>query len=185
MRALLLAVAAAGCSHVAPAGEAIVRWDGEGKAWLYTTATSAPAGTVQAQYPGADGKARCCAALKAVGNGTRGEGPRASDQVRTEKVWMYATERAAGAVVVARDAGPFVGAAVFGTDAVLHQRTPTELSLGEYEPAPQLLTCVTQEGVHLLKEEGGAKRTHLYLPFGYEVTPAACSKRAMALVKGS
>jgi hypothetical protein len=187
LRALLLALATAGCSHAALAGEAIVRWDGEGKAWLYTTAASAPAGTVQAQYPGAGGKARCCAALKAVGNGTRGEGPRASDQVRTEKVWMYATERAAGAagaVVVAPDAGPFVGAAVFGTDAVLHQRTPTELSLGESEPAPQLLTCVTQEGLHLLKEEGGAKRTHLYLPFGYEVKPT-CSKRAMALVKGS
>ena len=115
----------------------------------------------------------------------RGEGPRASDQMRTEKVWMYATERAAGAVAVAPDAGPFVGAAVFGTDAMLQQRTPTELSLGGNEPAPQLLTCVTQEGVHLLKEEGGAKRTHLYLPFGYEVKSAACSKRAMALVKGS
>lgn len=184
MRALLLAVAAAGCSHVALAGEAIVRWDGEGKAWLYTTAASAPAGTVQAQYPGADGKARCCTALKAVGNGMRAEGPRASDQVRTEKVWMYATERAAGAVAVAPDAGPFVGAAVFGTDTALHQRTPTELSLGEHGTAPQLLTCITPEGLHLLKEEGGAKRTHLYLPFGYEVKPA-CSKRAMALVKGS
>lgn len=184
MRALLLAVAAAGCSHVALAGEAIVRWDGKGKAWLYTTAASAPAGTVQAQYPGADGKARCCAALKAVGNGTRGKGLRASDQVRTETVWMYATERAAGAVVAVPDAGPFVGAAVFGTEAVLHQRTPTELSLGEDAPAPLLLTCVTQEGLHLVKEEGGAKRTHLYLPFGYEVRPA-CSKRAMALVKGS
>ena len=184
MRALLLAVVAAGCSPVATAGEAIVRWDGDGKAWLYATAASAPAGTVQAQYPGADGKARCCAALKAVGNGTRGEGPRASDQMRTEKVWMYATERAADTVVVAPDAGPFVGAAVFGTDAVLQQRTPTELSLGGHEPAPQLLTCVTQEGMHLLREEGGAKRTHLYLPFGYEVKPS-CSKRAMALVKGS
>ena len=184
MRALLLAVVAAGCSHVATAGEAIVRWDGDGKAWLYTTAASAPAGTVQAQYPGADGKARCCAALKAVGNGTRGEGPRASDQMRTEKVWMYATERVAGSAVVAPAAGPLVGAAVFGTDAVLQQRTPAELSLGGREPAPQLLTCVTQEGMHLLKEEGGAKRSHLYLPFGYEVKPT-CSKRAMALVKGS
>jgi hypothetical protein len=161
-----------------------VRWDGAGKAWLYTTAASAPAGTVQAQYPGGDGKARCCAALKAVGDGMRGEGPRASDQVRTEKVWMYATERADDAVVVAPGAGPFVGAAVFGTGAVLRQRTPTELTVGETEPAPRLLTCVTQEGMHLLKEEGGARRTHLYLPFGYEVKPT-CSKRAMALIKGS
>ena len=184
MRALLLALAAAGCGHVAFAGEAIVRWDGQGKAWLYTTAASAPTGTVQAQYPGADGKARCCAALKAVGSGTRDEGRRASDQVRAEKVWMYATERAADARVDALDARAFVGAAVFDTDAVLHQRTPSELSLGEYQPAPQVLTCVTQEGMHLLKEEGGAKRTHLYLPFGYAVEPA-CSKRAMALVKGS
>ena len=86
--------------------------------------------------------------------------------------------------MVAPAAGPFVGAAVFGTDAVLQQRSPAELSLGGHEPAPQLLTCVTQEGMHLLKEEGGAKLAHLYLPFGYEVTPA-CSKRAMALVKGS
>jgi len=184
LRALLLFLAVAGCGHGAVAGEAIVRWDAAGKAWLYTTAASAPAGTVQAQYPGADGKARCCAALKAVGDGTRGEGARVSDEVRSEKVWRYATERAAGASEVASVARPFAGAAVFGTDAVLHQRTPTELSLGESERAPRVLTCVTQEGMHLLTEEGGAKRTHLYLAFGYDVKPT-CSKRAMALVKGS
>jgi len=174
-----LAAAAVFAAGSAAAGAGIVSYQLDGKAFLYTTAKPAPSGPVRAQYPGPDGKPRCCIDVVPNGAAVKSDEPPATDELKTEKVLQYPLQ----APRLPAGAAPFVGAAVFATEARPVQRSAGELALGEGPAAPRVLSCVTKEGLHVLEQADGKLQTHLYLGFDYEVKPA-CAKETMRLVRG-
>jgi hypothetical protein len=52
----------------------------------------------------------------------------------------------------------------------------TALDVKEMAETSSIRTCISSEGIHLIKRTKGRIRSHLYMGFGYEVEPTCTAK---------
>ncbi|MTW13779.1 hypothetical protein GM658_24510 [Pseudoduganella eburnea] len=152
------------------ASEGFVRTGESGNLFLYTTAENILGKSVVYQFD--DGKAvRCCATAVVGEQAALEENEFLSDEFSMKDVHKYALK----AAPPKSDWLPFVGIAVIAATESPKSRG-TGLDVKEMAGTSSIRTCISSEGIHLIKRTKGKLRSHLYMGLGYEVEPTCTAK---------
>jgi hypothetical protein len=154
----------------ATASEGFVRTGQDGKVVLYTTEKDILGKSVALQF--ADGKVvRCCAAAVVDKELDFKEQEYVSDEFLMKDVHKYALK-----IPSPKPSwSPFIGIAVIGA---MEPPRPNGAGLDAKEggETSSIRTCLSSEGVHLIKRTKGRVKSHMYLGFGYDVEPTCSTK---------
>lgn len=166
----LLAVFAAAAHADTALNAAIVRFNVEGRHYLYAAEKIKPGDDVYLQTPGKDDVPPCCAKRSWKTALLVASDPVAIDFETADKLYRYRLD----ARGVVKDAAPFVGIAAFGkhiSAATAGNGAVTATGAGR---AVDLTLCTSPEGAHLVGQAGGQPVAHLYLYLGVVIEHPTC-----------
>jgi hypothetical protein len=149
----------------------IVKLDGEGHAVLITAqAVSGARQVVHLQYPDALQRAACCKQLPS----SEFRLTETSDEVATNELEDKPTFRYVARIPQQWARMPFAGSAVVGRRLTTKNVKGQLVSRDAQGRIRSADTCTSQEGVHLIQQQGTKESTHIYLPLGYDVESPSC-----------
>lgn len=158
-------------SAIAGTNPGIVKLNDEAGSYLYSASKIKPGDTIYFQYQIA-GKVVCCASGSWKSATLVAADPNATDYKSGRQLYRYRLASSPQG----KDGLPFVGMAVFGKHVTARAVSPSQLAFGPGAASAGLSLCTSQEGVHVVGEDGGAIYAHLYLNLAYDIENPTCGE---------
>lgn len=145
--------------------EGFVKLDASKPALLFTLREMAAGEALQIQSPDANGDPVCCLAATVVKKVAVPDADAFSDDASDKPVLAYQLN-----VKGKPGADSFIGMAVLGPGLRPKAHGPN-LHVMEGNTRNLMMTCFSNEGLHLFRSNGKAMLGHLYFSLGYDVEP--------------
>lgn len=160
------------CAFSNAATPGIVRIDHDGVVRLYSLAEIKADDPVRFQYLAADRSVRCCVQRSGGDFRQLAPDPVAQNAESGEPAKQYRLDRP-----IKRNVRlPFVGSAIIG-DSGIRQLPDSSLQVGRRSLGEVVKSCTSPEGVHVLHETLGRRRSDIYFGLGYEVEAPSCEAK--------
>lgn len=141
-----------------------------GEIRLYSIQKLSPNDSVQFQYLNKTGATRCC--IRRIGNSFEMIEPDsvALDALSDKPLFRYRLKQQPKSI----GAAPFLGVAVIGESMKIQQTVTQSLNVKLIGRTLTVRSCTSQEGFHVIGEEGGKVVSDLYYGFDYQVEKPTC-----------
>lgn len=169
LRGVPLLVACALSNAVSPA---IVKVDPQGSVTLYSLVEIKPHDRIRFQFPAADRSTRCCIQRRGSDFQLVDANPAAQDAESAEPARQYRL----GKPVKAGGRALFIGSTVV-SDLRVRQLPDSSLQVGRSSSGEVIKSCTSQEGVHVVHEALGRRRSDIYLGLGYDIETPSCEAK--------